>query len=185
MEKGGEVLTAGDPATSIQLIDVRDLAEWSIRLAEKRAMGIYNVVGPAAHTTLAQLIEVTCHFASVPPKVTWVPSSWLGAQKDSDMWSNVLFWTFEPNGWAWSMQMSIDRALRDGLTCRSLSTTLTDVRNEYLRLPPERQSEFYWVRKTASAPGYALETITWPAYLEREREILTAWRAQQQIWRSP
>jgi 2'-hydroxyisoflavone reductase len=47
MEQGGEMLAAGDPLLPVQLIDLRDLADWTVRIAERGTTGIFNAVGPA------------------------------------------------------------------------------------------------------------------------------------------
>lgn len=44
--QGGEMLVPGDGQDPIQIIDGRDLGEWMIRLAEARAYGVFNAVGP-------------------------------------------------------------------------------------------------------------------------------------------
>src|SRR5205807_6801887 len=47
IDRGGEVLAPGDPGDPVQFIDARDLAEWTIRMAENREnAGIYNATGP-------------------------------------------------------------------------------------------------------------------------------------------
>src|SRR5262249_38203524 len=40
--RGGEVLAPGRPERPIQIIDARDLAEWTVTLAERRTTGVYN-----------------------------------------------------------------------------------------------------------------------------------------------
>ena len=40
--RGGEVLAPGPPERPTQVIDVRDLAEWTIALCEQRTTGTYN-----------------------------------------------------------------------------------------------------------------------------------------------
>src|SRR5712691_11714623 len=47
IDRGGEVLAPGTPSASVQFIDARDLAEWTIRMVENRETGIYNATGPA------------------------------------------------------------------------------------------------------------------------------------------
>src|SRR3984957_5454287 len=42
LARGGEVLTPGDGADPVQFIDARDLAEWTIRMAETRMLGVFN-----------------------------------------------------------------------------------------------------------------------------------------------
>src|SRR5438067_7960157 len=40
IDRGGEVLASGDPGDPVQFIDGRDLAEWVIRMVERRETGI-------------------------------------------------------------------------------------------------------------------------------------------------
>src|SRR4030095_12352363 len=47
IDRGGEVLAPGKPEDSVQYIDGRDLAEWTIRMTENGDTGIYNATGPA------------------------------------------------------------------------------------------------------------------------------------------
>ena len=40
--RGGEVLVPGDGSDHVQIIDVRDLVEFSIKLVEDRTYGVFN-----------------------------------------------------------------------------------------------------------------------------------------------
>ncbi|HEU4523181.1 MAG TPA: NAD-dependent epimerase/dehydratase family protein, partial [Thermoanaerobaculia bacterium] len=40
--RGGEILAPGDPQNPVQIIDARDLAEWTIRVVENKTFGTYN-----------------------------------------------------------------------------------------------------------------------------------------------
>ena len=42
---GGEMAIPGAPSDPIQIIDVRDLGEWLVRLCELKAFGAYNACG--------------------------------------------------------------------------------------------------------------------------------------------
>ena len=42
----GEVLAPGRPDRYVQFIDVRDLAEWTVRMIERGGTGVYNAVCP-------------------------------------------------------------------------------------------------------------------------------------------
>lgn len=46
--RGGELLAPGRPDRFIQLIDVRDVADWLIKMGERGQTGIYNSNGPAS-----------------------------------------------------------------------------------------------------------------------------------------
>ena len=50
--RGGEVLAPGNPDAPVQVIDVRDLAEWTIRMVEQGQTGVFNATGPAEHLTM-------------------------------------------------------------------------------------------------------------------------------------
>src|ERR1700722_10952243 len=47
LARGGEILAPGDGSDPVQFIDARDLAEWTIRVAESRTIGTFNATGPA------------------------------------------------------------------------------------------------------------------------------------------
>src|SRR5262249_30740375 len=47
LARGGDVLAPGDGGDPVQIIDARDLAEWTIRVTEQRALGVFNATGPA------------------------------------------------------------------------------------------------------------------------------------------
>ena len=51
ISRGGEVLAppADDP---VQIIDARDLAEWTIRCCEHKVYGVFNATGPASRFTV-------------------------------------------------------------------------------------------------------------------------------------
>ena len=56
IDKGGEVLAPDKPDDPCQFIDSRDLAEWTIRMAEAREFGLYNAIGPAKPMTIAEML---------------------------------------------------------------------------------------------------------------------------------
>src|SRR5947199_5320261 len=47
IDRAGDVLAPGTPSDPVQFVDARDLAEWTIRMAENRETGTYNATGPA------------------------------------------------------------------------------------------------------------------------------------------
>jgi 2'-hydroxyisoflavone reductase len=55
--KGGEMLWPGTPDDSIQIVDVRDLATFTIDCLEKDISGIYNMVNPPKSYTMGALLE--------------------------------------------------------------------------------------------------------------------------------
>src|SRR5579872_4273010 len=56
--QGGEMLAPGRPAHQEQFIDVRDLAQWIVRMVEAGKTGVYNATGPDYVLSTQQLLEV-------------------------------------------------------------------------------------------------------------------------------
>ena len=57
LSKGGPTMVPGKTDDPVQYIDVRDVAEWMIRLAEQRITGSFNAVGPQSATTMMEFVE--------------------------------------------------------------------------------------------------------------------------------
>lgn len=56
LSRGGEILVPAKKDDPVQYIDVRDVASFMIRLAEKKKTGIYNAVGPISPTGMHAFI---------------------------------------------------------------------------------------------------------------------------------
>jgi hypothetical protein len=54
--RGGDVLAPGDPNNPVQIIDARDLGEWTIRVVENNTFGTLNAIGPAGQLTMAEML---------------------------------------------------------------------------------------------------------------------------------
>src|SRR5579872_292284 len=57
--RGGEMLAPGTPRDPIQFIDVRDLARFTIDLAERNVRGTFNLVSPPGKYTMGQLVKAS------------------------------------------------------------------------------------------------------------------------------
>jgi nucleoside-diphosphate-sugar epimerase len=172
---GGEILAAGDRSTPVQYIDVRDLAEWVVRLAEGNVTGTFNVLSPSHG--LAEVIESAASAAPEPARITWVPTVWLAAQASPETWGTLLFWKINEGVLT---RISNARATANGLTFRSLGTTLADTLAWY-----ERQSEVSrstlnaGFRRDPTSGDFVQVRLPWPDFLARERETLAAWHAER------
>lgn len=56
IDRGGEALAPGHPNDAVQLIDVRDLTEWMIRMIEDGNTGFYNATGPLSRLSTAEMV---------------------------------------------------------------------------------------------------------------------------------
>jgi len=57
LAKGGEVLVPGKADDLVQYADVRDVAEFMIRLAENKTIGKFNVAGPTTQQTMTGFVN--------------------------------------------------------------------------------------------------------------------------------
>jgi 2'-hydroxyisoflavone reductase len=155
--RGGEVLAPEGPDVLVQFIDVRDLAEWTIDLVEKRASGIYNSVGPAQPLTLGTLFSTCQKVTNSDAQFTWVSPSFL-KEHAVEPWSDLPLWvpSAEMPGF---MTTNIQRALNAGIHFRPLATTIMDT------LAWQQQR----LEKTTLQAGMSEE---------REREVLEQWHSR-------
>ncbi|MFZ2491947.1 MAG: NAD-dependent epimerase/dehydratase family protein [Thermoanaerobaculia bacterium] len=122
--RGGDVLAPGNPTDPVQFIDARDLAEWTIRLVEQKAFGIFNGTGPASELSMAEMLYGMRAVmpGSLPIRFHWVPADVLEAQK-VEPWSDMPVWLPPIGEYTGASRVSIQRALARGLTFRALAET--------------------------------------------------------------
>jgi 2'-hydroxyisoflavone reductase len=155
IDRGGEVLAPGTPSDPVQFIDARDLAEWTIRMAENHETGIYNATGPAKALEIGAMLGSIKDALHSSATFTWLPAEFLKQQK-VEAWSDMPVWAGDELGLA---RTKIDRALAKGLTFRPLAETARDTRAWFKSLPQDRQSKL----RAGLTP-------------EREAEVLAAWK---------
>ena len=122
---GGEVLAPGTPSQPIQVIDARDLAEWTVKMLEADAVGIYNATGPDYGLTLGTVLETCRTVSGSDARLRWVPDAFL---QDSDAASTRLLPFYVPasSDMAGLMTADIAKAVAQGLTFRPLAETVQD-----------------------------------------------------------
>ncbi len=124
LQRGGTVLAPGKPEAPVQIIDVRNLAEWTIRMVEKPETGIYNATGPEVPFSMQQVLETCRQVAGTPAEFAWVDDEFLLAQGVTPF-TDLPLWLPDPA--TAMMQVSIDKALDAGLTFRPLEETVKDI----------------------------------------------------------
>jgi len=154
IHRGGEVLAPGSGMDATQIIDVRDLTEWIVRLAEDRTVGTFNATGPEARMSMAEMLYGIRAITSAPVRFTWVPLQFLSDQGVRP-WSDMPAWI---PGDPLSL-VSVTRAVEAGLAFRPLAVTALDTLEYQLSRPEEEQSN----------PLAGMSP-------EREGEVLAAWR---------
>lgn len=140
LAQGGDVAAPGDGTDPVQYIDARDLAEWTIRMAEQRAFGIYNGVGPDFELTMEQMLHGIRATNTAGAKLHWIPTAFLEKQEISP-WGDMPVWIPGQGESAGFHRNDIGASVAKGLTFRPLATTAADTLAWFRTLPAERQAK--------------------------------------------
>lgn len=157
IEQGGEVLAPGNPDHSNQIIDQRDLTEWTVRVAEEGVMGDFNATGPASRLSMAEMLYGIRSVTTRPVRFTWVPEDFLEEQ-DARPWRDLPSWVPGDE----LMYVDVSRAVAAGLTFRSLAATTRDTLDWH-----------------STRPASAWEQRRFGMSREKERAVLASWHAMQ------
>jgi 2'-hydroxyisoflavone reductase len=154
--RGGTVLTPGDPADPIQLIDARDMGTWVVSLLERSVTGTFHAVGSAPPFGFGQMLAaIAAEVAPPGTELTWADSAFLSSRQVDGMM--LPLWDEGDAAAANMMCANPAAAFAAGLTPRPLRETIADIRAED-RTPG------------TGRPGVGLSA-------EREAELLAQWAA--------
>jgi 2'-hydroxyisoflavone reductase len=159
LARGGEVLAPGDGSDPVQIIDARDLAEWTIRVAETRTLGTFNATGPNHPLQMKEMLTGIAAAIHADAQPVWVPTDFLESEK-VEAWSDMPVWVPARGETAGFAKRSIAKALAAGLTFRPLDTTAADTLAWFKQQPAERQAKL----KAGLTPA-------------REAEVLSKWKS--------
>ncbi len=165
---GGTMAVPGMPTDPIQLIDVRDVADWLIHCAERKVVGVYNVTGPGRELTMKGMVKAVRKGVGSACSFSWLDTHFL----ETEGVGLGPFPLYAPpvGDTAGFHRCSIQRALRQGLAFRPLALTARDTLGWYRDLPAELQKRV--------APQFA-EKAGERSWLDREKELLEKWRAHK------
>lgn len=120
---GADVLVPADLTFPVALIDVEDLAAWTLDCAERHTHGVFNATGPT--TTLGELLDVSrtvAGSAAIPRPVDATTlaeagiGTWMGP-------ASLPLWIDDPQ-WRWFATLDTTAARAAGLRTRPLAATL-------------------------------------------------------------
>lgn len=129
VQKGGPVVAPGRPDALVQVIDVRDLAEWMVHATEHRLYGAYNTVGPASPTSMHAVLTEVVRVVEPSAELVWVPDDVL-LEHDVMPWTGLPLWVPDLDA-----KTSVAKAVAAGLTHRPLADTIAATR-DWLREEP-------------------------------------------------
>jgi 2'-hydroxyisoflavone reductase len=158
--RGGEVLAPGSAEDPVQLIDVRDLGEFLVRLIDNRTMGVFNALGPEPTLTMGRMLEACRTASGSNATFTWATADFLEKQ-GVHAWSDMPAWVPSTGETAGFARVSNARALRAGLTFRPITDTARATLDWFKSLPDDRRGK---LRAGLSQ--------------ERETKVLAAWKAR-------
>lgn len=154
--RGGDVLAPQKPEAPIQVIDVRDLADFTIKLIQDNASGVYNATGPDYELTIGKLLEVSKQVAGSDATFKWASVNFLNEHK-VEAWSDMPTWVPDDEEGVGFSRIDVSKAIHAGLTFRPLEETVRDTLEWAQTRPPDHE---------------------WRAGLtaEREAQVLAAWK---------
>lgn len=154
--RGGEILAPGNPDTTHEIIDVRDLAAFYIHVLEAEQSGVFNVTGPAGRFSFGGMLNGIRATTTQAVNFTWVTADFLASQQVS--WQETPMWSAEEDGFTGifsEQQSSIDA----GLSYRPLTETVGATLEWHRSLDNEQQV----FTRAGIEPA-------------REKQVLSAWR---------
>jgi 2'-hydroxyisoflavone reductase len=158
LARGGEVLAPGRREDPVQFVDVRDLAEFMVKVIEDKRSGAFNVAGPKSAMTIPVFLEEARKALDAKVQFTWVDDyDFLASQKIEE----AIPWAMLRGNDDGMMSIRNDRAVAAGLGFRPLATTVRDTLAWWPSVPEARRQK----------PRF---TIT----PEQETAALTAWHAR-------
>lgn len=172
--EGGRMIAPGTGDDFIQIVDVRDLGDFTVECVEKKHFGIFNAVNPPSTLTMKQVVDSAIRTGGADTKAVWIPAEFL-MENGVQPWQQMPAWV--PNslpGYAGFGKANTDRAVKAGLKTRSIDdtnkATLEYFNKRSREIPAERGEEFAAQWRKSTRGGLPPE---------KEAEVLKAWDAKQ------
>ncbi|MEL6592930.1 MAG: NAD-dependent epimerase/dehydratase family protein [Bacteroidota bacterium] len=164
LEEGGEVMIPGASDEVVQYIDVRDLAEWMIRLLENKAAGTYNGSGPGfAMTTNAFVHGIHASFNS---SVSYVQIDDFDFLKENNV-IGIQPWVIQLPEYAGMSMSDNQKAIAADLQFRPLSETVQATKDWWYSdaVTQERRDNILKGERS---------------FYKTEKEVLEKWKARKE-----
>jgi 2'-hydroxyisoflavone reductase len=138
LARGGELLAPGHADDPMQIIDVRDLAEFMVHIAENDRHGIFNVAGPKQPLLARSFYEQAAKALDAKVSYVYVDDyDFLVAHKIDE----AIPWALLKGNDYGMMSVKNDKAIAAGLTFRPLATTLRDTLAWWPTVPQARRDK--------------------------------------------
>jgi 2'-hydroxyisoflavone reductase len=160
--RGGEVLAPGDGTDHVQIIDVRDLVEFCVKLVEDRTYGVFNGVGPDGGQPFKQFLERIQKGVGSTPSYTWVDADFLRENGANPYGRELPVFQVMRGRTAGFARFDLSPEIKAGLKFRPMEVTARETLEWFRTLPADRQAGL----KTGFKP-------------EREQELLAKWKVRK------
>lgn len=158
LDAGGEVLAPGRKTDPVQIIDVRDLAEFQIHLIESSQFGVYNVAGPREKLPMERFLNDSRSALNSTATLLWIEDyDFLASQRISF----AIPWLMMRGNNMYSTSIRNGKAVDAGLKFRPLAETVRDTLAWWKTVPEARRTGArFWITP------------------EREAQVIAAWKAR-------
>lgn len=123
--RGGDVLAPEKPTVPVQIIDVRDLSDFTIKLIEAKSSGIYNATGPDYELTFGVMLDACKQVSGSDANIHWASVEFL-KQNNVQEWSDMPVWVPDNEESAGFSRVDISKAIKAGLSFRPIEDTVRD-----------------------------------------------------------
>ncbi len=161
LEKGGDIIIPGRSDEEIQIIDVRDLAEWMIRLLENKAAGIYNGSGPGFKLTTNAFVHGI--HASYNSPVNYIQIDDIDFLEENQLFA-IQPWVIQLPKYKGMSKSDNSKAIAADLKFRPLSETV-------------KATKDWWYSDAVSQERRDNILSGEQSLMKREKEILANWEA--------
>ncbi len=163
VSRGGEMLVPGSPADLIQIIDVRDLANFVVDSLEQKITGTYNMVTPPGSYSMGEFMADCQAVAASDTSLTWVDLPFIEAN-GLTTGGELPIWAPMSGDTRSDAIVNGDRSFAKGMKTRPPRETIRDILDWWPTLPEDRRND---LRAGMGA--------------EREIELLAAWHDQNAL----
>ena len=164
MEKGGDIIIPGASDEVVQYIDVRDLAEWMIRLLENKAAGTYNGSGPGFPMTTNAFVHGI--HASYNSPVNYIQIDDIDFLKENGV-IGIQPWVIQLPQYKGMSQSDNSKAIAADLQFRSLSDTVGATKE-------------WWYSDSVDQERRDKILTGERSFMNKEKEILEKWRMNRE-----
>lgn len=160
LQRGGEVLVPGKINDMVQYIDVRDVANWMIRLIEDKKTGTFNAVGPKEKQNMYSFVSEAKN--AFQAKVSFVKIDDYEFLKERGI-SDIVPWIMPVKKNKGSAKVNNEKGIANGLTYTPLVKTVRDTYD-------------WWNSDAISQEQRDEVELDTDSVLVREKSILSEWK---------